>query len=241
MKATIKSLLRPIRVGNGGYRYIRIIQIYIGCLFESLLWLLGPCLICTVTAIVGGELYAFFTVLVRFHAEPWTVLWCLNSAFAVFLAVNISWNYALCVCTNAGTHDSAVYKRLVSEARAAGQLAGGVRQREGMDRSGALELLPPDATVVQRLVRGSAAGEAGALPSSSDAGVSGGAVGSQTKASWVDQGAYEWGYCRRTSQPKAPRAHYDHVTKKLVLNMVRTKHTALSGACVQKCFLRENI
>jgi len=38
-------------------------------------------------------------------------------------------------------------------------------------------------------------------------------------ASWVDRGPYEWGYCKRSYAPKAPRSHYDHVTKSLVLNM----------------------
>jgi len=32
-------------------------------------------------------------------------------------------------------------------------------------------------------------------------------------------GAQEWGYCRRSNQPKPPRSHYDHVTRTLVLNM----------------------
>ena len=38
-------------------------------------------------------------------------------------------------------------------------------------------------------------------------------------ASWVDLGDFEWGHCRRSKMPKAPRSHYDHITKKLVLNM----------------------
>jgi hypothetical protein len=37
--------------------------------------------------------------------------------------------------------------------------------------------------------------------------------------SWIEQGDFEWGYCRRTKVRKAPRAHYDHITKKVVLNM----------------------
>jgi hypothetical protein len=212
----IKALLRPIIVGNEGYRYIRLIQSCIGFIFESLLWLLGPCLICTVTAIVTGELYVFFAVLVRFHAEPYTPLWWLNSTFAVFLAVNISWNYALCVCTNAGTHDSAVYKELVSEARATGQLGrqSGSKQREGN------QVPLQDATVVQRSLRSSATNEAHLRSNNASEAVSSGAVASTPVPSWLDQGALEWGHCRRTNQPKAPRAHYDHVTKKLVLNMV---------------------
>ena len=216
MKAAIKALMRSIRVGNEGYRYIRMIQSFIGFFFESLLWLLGPCLICTVTVIVTGELYVFFAVLVRFHAEPYTLIWWLNSAFAVFLAVNISWNYALCVCTNAGTHDSAVYKQLVSEARAAGQLGrqGGSKQRESS------QVTSQDVTVVQRSLRSSATNEAHVRSGNASDTLLSGTTASTPVPSWLDQGALEWGHCRRTNQPKAPRAHYDHVTKKLVLNMV---------------------
>ena len=38
-------------------------------------------------------------------------------------------------------------------------------------------------------------------------------------ASWLERGPYEWGYCKQSRGPKAPRSHYDHVTRKLVLNM----------------------
>ena len=30
---------------------------------------------------------------------------------------------------------------------------------------------------------------------------------------------HEWSFCGRSSQPKPPRSHYDHVTCSLVLNM----------------------
>lgn len=35
----------------------------------------------------------------------------------------------------------------------------------------------------------------------------------------MNRGPYEWMYCHRTNAPKAPRAHYDHVTGQQVLNM----------------------
>ena len=46
----------------------------------------------------------------------------------------------------------------------------------------------------------------------------GGGGGVVRKGSWIDIGPFEWGFCKRT-MPKAPRAHYDYVTRKLVLNM----------------------
>ena len=36
---------------------------------------------------------------------------------------------------------------------------------------------------------------------------------------FLSLGAYEWGYCRTSKTPKAPRSHYDTVSRKLVLNM----------------------
>ena len=36
---------------------------------------------------------------------------------------------------------------------------------------------------------------------------------------WMMMGPYEWGYCNNSQQAKPPRSHYDHVTKRLVLNL----------------------
>jgi len=36
---------------------------------------------------------------------------------------------------------------------------------------------------------------------------------------WMLMGPYEWGYCSYSNLPKPPRSHYDHVTKRLVLNL----------------------
>ena len=35
----------------------------------------------------------------------------------------------------------------------------------------------------------------------------------------MERDAYEWTYCVHTGKEKPPRAHYDHITEKLVLNM----------------------
>ena len=39
------------------------------------------------------------------------------------------------------------------------------------------------------------------------------------KPSWMDLNPYEWSYCYHSNLIKAPRAHYDHVTQCLILNM----------------------
>ncbi|KAL7576105.1 hypothetical protein ACA910_000884 [Epithemia clementina (nom. ined.)] len=36
---------------------------------------------------------------------------------------------------------------------------------------------------------------------------------------WMLMGPFEWGFCHNSKQPKPPRSHYDHVTKRLVLNL----------------------
>jgi hypothetical protein len=43
--------------------------------------------------------------------------------------------------------------------------------------------------------------------------------GYENRGSWMDRDAYEWTYCSHTGKEKPPRAHYDHITEKLVLNM----------------------
>mmetsp|Transcript_11287 Transcript_11287/g.23102 ORF Transcript_11287/g.23102 Transcript_11287/m.23102 type:complete len:542 (-) Transcript_11287:480-2105(-) len=42
---------------------------------------------------------------------------------------------------------------------------------------------------------------------------------STTVRRWMLMGPYEWGYCNNSKQPKPPRSHYDHVTKRLVMNL----------------------
>ena len=43
--------------------------------------------------------------------------------------------------------------------------------------------------------------------------------GYESRAGWMDRDAYDWTYCSHTGKEKPPRAHYDHITEKLVLNM----------------------
>jgi len=191
---------------NQNFKYVRMAQQVIGLVVDAAVLVLGPCLIVTVFSLVTGELYAFFTVLLPYWAPEVGTMWLVNAAFAIFLAVNIVFNYSMCVLTNPGTHDSAIYKQLLDEAQAFGQLDD--RRAKDSRGSGHGASSGP---VLRRPV-GAAAGEVAAetedVPIAGDNG-----------GSWVDQGDFEWGYCRRTKMRKAPRAHYDHITKKLVLNM----------------------
>jgi len=183
---------------NENYRYVEAISKVIGLAIDVFLLILGPILICVVASIVLGELYAFFVVLLPIHCSPWSVAWSFNACFALFLGINISWNYIMCVSTNPGTHDSDIYQQLLHDATESGDLNGGSRRREGLGRVDATDL-----RVQRRGVPGAEPGKE-MVPQ---------------PISWVDQEPFEWGYCRRTKIRKAPRAHYDHITKKLVLNM----------------------
>ena len=91
--------------------------------FNTLMRVLGPCLMVVVAGITIGELYVFFRVLLPVNAETGSLLWVVNACFAVFLALATSFNYWMCVFTNPGTHDSEVYERLQAEAHEAGALA----------------------------------------------------------------------------------------------------------------------
>ena len=45
-------------------------------------------------------------------------------------------------------------------------------------------------------------------------------------AGWSSQGRTEWSFCRRTKAPKAPRSHYDHVTKQQVREQAKRRGVA---------------
>ena len=57
------------------------------------------------------------------------------------------------------------------------------------------------------------------LPPSSTTTTSNATIATPPIRAWMLLGPYEWGYCSQTHQPKPPRSHYDHVTKKLILNL----------------------
>ena len=172
---------------------------------------IGPVLICVVFGLVGTQARAVFRdVLPAVGVEARTPVWCAHAALVGFLIVNGLFNYVKCVATNPGTHDSPVYKKLLAEARVMGHVNDGHAAAAAAADSAAAPMLVADGGGVAR-ARGRYA-EADREPPAA-------AAGRGAPGSWMDLGAFEWGYCKRTRVPKAPRAHYDHVTKKLVLNM----------------------
>ena len=150
---------------------------------------LGPVLIVTVMVLVSCETYWALKHLVPLFAEVGSLRFGLHAGFIVFLAVNGMFNYFCCVLTDPGIHTSKTYADLVYAASQDGALA----DTDWTSYADLHGLSKRRSTKTGRVVRNA--------------------------GSWIDRGPYEWGYCRYTRGPKAPRSHFDHVTKKLVLNM----------------------
>eukprot|EP00939_MAST-03C_sp_MAST-3C-sp1_P000983 g983.t1 len=181
---------------------------------------LGPFLICLAMGLIGYISYVGFGTLLPIKADPFTLSWFFYVFVGMYLIVNVIFNYFMCVTTNPGTPTSAVYKKLVDEAREKGLLpkrttvsGGALSSDEADDEAeesegdeigedgGSSALLKSNKKMVgtrrqQRVVRVKA-----------------------KKVSWMDLGPFEWTFCRHSGEPKPPRAHYCHVSRCLVLNM----------------------
>jgi palmitoyltransferase len=131
------------------------------------------------------------------------------------MQINTVFNYVCCVTTNPGSHDSPLYHRLCREAKEMGTLAydgdgsdedmeegrEGVEQEEDAEE----QLLPGDTGATKR--------KDIANPSQNNT------PANVAPKHWTQLSANEWTTCRNTGVLKPPRAHYDHVTKRLVMNM----------------------
>jgi palmitoyltransferase len=208
---------------------------------EGFVYLIGPLLIVLALSIVGLLSYVFFFTLLPMlqlkHAESsfGNLYLGLHCTWVIFLLVNILFNYFLCVTTR---HKGANYDKVVRELADATDLtfpetpeAVTQYRRDYEDRM----LL----RMRRRKARAAAAtAETVASSGSSPNGVTqrrtAGAATSTTATTetapkpppalpplrrWMLMTPFEWGYDHNSNQPKPPRSHYDHVTKKLVLNM----------------------
>ena len=210
--------------------HVAYLRYFLDHAFSHAMKVVGPALIMVASDLISGVLWYGVRNIVPLYGPPGSMAWCVHTTVAVFLAFNIMFNYAACVVTNAGSTGCPTYRKLVSEARATGNLpqlaeddvaflSGGGGGSGGGDgglaahaaSGGASNNFGLDAEIRKR---------AAAEPSPTSrrharVGSGGGGGG----GGWIDRGPYEWAYCERTQAPKAPRAHYDHVTKKQVLNM----------------------
>lgn len=176
---------------NSHYGYLRLCQRCCLLSFEWCMLALGPILIVTVILLASCESYwTLVYILPLFAPNGWR--WWLHATWVFFLAVNGLFNYFMCVSTDPGTSGSKLYLRLVVEACEGGQVSV-LDLDEYCDKNG---FKMPALKVPRR------------APNNR-----------RRPSSWLDRGPYEWGFCKQTQAPKAPRSHYDHVTNKLVLNM----------------------
>ena len=152
---------------------------------------LGPVLIVTVIVLVSCETYWSLKHLVPLVAPIFSLRWWLHFLWIGFLCVNGLFNYFLCVLTDPGTQKSKVYGDLVYAAALEGALTEADWEHYA-EQHNRLERMPRRRrTNESRII----------------------------ERSWIDRAPYDWGLCKYTKGPKAPRSHYDHVTKTLVLNM----------------------
>jgi hypothetical protein len=124
------------------------------------------------------------------QGKPWLSRgWCLHAGVSGFILGNVVYNYYRCVTTNVRSPGHAAHSTW--------NLSNKCHAQPGDTVSEAYQELVQQATAEGLIPR----------------------RGELDLRSWVDRDAYEWTYCRHCGEPKPPRAHYDHVTGRLVMNM----------------------
>ena len=87
---------------------------------RTLMRIMGPALICLATGLTLSIYYYGCTRVLRpLFATNWFIFF---SALASVIVFNILFNYVMCVLTDAGSHTSTAYERLVEAAREEGKL-----------------------------------------------------------------------------------------------------------------------
>ena len=198
-------------------------------IFDCVVKLLGPALICLACGLIGYVSWVGFTVMIPLKAAPWTTMWFVYNIYGAYIVFNIVFNYFMCVMTNPGNSDSAVYKRLVREAESAGLLT----QFDGYwDKSYVNGGVEADQQEEWRGAGGGGEGSDGSGGGGGGASSGGAASGLKQRRSqlnsgnppvkdggWMELEPGEWGFCKHSRLPKPPRSHYCHVSHRVVMNM----------------------
>jgi len=234
---------RSFSVGGMQFRcwqYDRLLDMALDAIqsfFEMIVYLLGPLLIVLALGITSILAYAFFDVVLpmmwEYHENSnpnfRLALASLHCTWVVFLLVNVLFNYFMCVTTrNAGKN----YERVVRELAAVtgfvfpdtpvqkeswrqeyeDKMALRIRRRREREQEKEGQPAQQDVergdALTHRKTQSQPASPAKKKPPPTT-----------TVRRWMLMGPYEWGYCNNSNQPKPPRSHYDHVTKRLVLNL----------------------
>jgi len=168
----------------------------------------------------------FFTVLLPLlvsEAEKsndgigWSVMttYIIHVSTVLGLLWNVMFNYILCVCTK---HEGESFNNMVHEIADATSFQYPESPSEIETYRAQLER-----TLKERMCSLQEQRRSTSIPTAIDA--NGDAINlshlpsSPPYYSWMLLGPMEWGFCLPTNQPKPARSHYDHVTRKLILNM----------------------
>jgi hypothetical protein len=198
--------------------------------FQLAMYFAGPMLISIATGLITYVMCYGIINVVPLYGDIFSLPWLFHSFIAIFLGTNILFNYAACILVDAGSTNSMTYIKLIQEARALGDLPLDAKDDHAFitgihsnSNTTATEIVAETDPSLRKRGDGM---DSNFSPSSSS--ISPSLSLSKTvnntntnkgKGGWLDRGPYEWTWCNRTNQPKAPRSHYDSVTKKQILNM----------------------
>jgi palmitoyltransferase len=198
----------------------RLIDALMDCctgVMDCFVLVIGPLLIMLALSITSLLTFSFFTVLLPMMIDKHGgsplghVKISLHICWVVFVVTNVLYNYFYAVTTR---NNGKEYDRVVRELAQATEFCypETPAQVEGYKREF-------EDRMVLRMRRRQARSEQQQQQSTTGVTQRRGATPAPTPRSWMLMGPYEWGYCSFSNQPKPPRSHYDHVTKKLVLNL----------------------
>jgi palmitoyltransferase len=237
------SRRRLFRILNTTFLIPSDFQAALGNMMDGFFYALGIVLILFASVIISGLTYCFFCVMLPMIQRanvnsPYYVF--LHIAFVLYILVNVLTNYYWCIITK---HKGPLYDTVVRELA---ETTGFVYpespvqviqykkefeeklifrlQRQYARRREAAAATVQDTNgagvgITQRKSTGvdSTTNHAN-LPSSPPMSDAENSTNIPVRR-WLILGPHEWGFCDASNEPKPPRAHYDQVTRQLVLNM----------------------
>jgi DHHC palmitoyltransferase len=165
---------------------------------------IGPLLILLALSIMMELSYTFFYILLpmihhKYLQSPFrSIILFIHCGIVTFILINVLFNYICCVLQK---HTGKNYDQVIQEYAALADVAL---------PSTPQELATYRRDLIERLSQRMKQLESDTAETSSPR---------PKPRAWMLLGPYEWGYCSNSQQVKPPRAHYDHVTKSLVLNL----------------------
>jgi palmitoyltransferase len=234
---------RLFRILNRTFPIPSDIQAAFGNMMDGFFYVLGIILILFASAIISGLTYSFFFVVLPMIQRanvrsPYYVV--LHVMFVLYILVNVLTNYYWCIISK---HKGQLYDTVVRElAETTGfvypESPAQVNQykkdfeeklmfRLQRQYARRMEACAPPMNdtncvgvgITQRKSAGvDATANSANLPSSPPVpDVENSPILPVRR--WLIMGPHEWGFCDASNEPKPPRAHYDQVTRQLVLNM----------------------